>query len=899
MFPETSQQDDAMGPMGSMQIPANIPDNVLGAALAYAAAGIYILPIAPRTKHPGSVLGRGWPAQSSVDPKVLTSWFAGSNHGLAAHLGRSGLVAFDVDNPAQLPAGLRNIMAESDPPFQSTRTGKTGRGHYIFQQPAGRCLGNSQGQLPGGWGDIRGKNGIIVMEPTPHMKADEGGRYLWKVCGEIPVLGDAIANLLPDALPSDEPATQIEVQSFLKTYTEATRPSRLTSIVRKYQTDVAEGASRHVTLVACLTWACREVIAGHISARTMRSELLAAHTSALADGAHPNGPDPHRHDFANSLAWALSQALDSPSNGSMRTDTKISGGPHDRQRSTVDSRAADFVDFADSADAPLDFAVIPSPLQRTAVVPEFPVEALPREVGDMVRAVAESTQTDTGMAGVVALGVMAAASGGSVEVQVSPGYVEPTNLFTAVIARPAERKSAVCTIMTDPLVALEAEMVRITAPFIEEQRTRKEIAEKIAERAKHVAGKSDPSTRDQATDESVKAAADATAINVDELPQIIADDITLEALGSRLAAQGGRLAIVSTEGGFLATAAGRYAPNPDLSVLLKAHAGDRFRVDRIGRPTEFVDKPALTLVMMVQPGVLAERSANRAFHDSGLLARFLFAYPSSPLGHRAVDPTPLNPIIAAAYGSRIGDVARQLRNSQEATVLTFDAAADAVRLNYAREVEPKLAPDGELAHIGTWAGKLVGATTRLAGLLHLFEPGCAASTVISEATMRSAVTLGKYFTAHAQHVFDELAAPEDDLQIARQLVALIGRKYASREFSQRDLLSAASRSWMPNAESLCNTLNTLVDMGWVMPIPDTLAEGRAGRPAGHRYRAHPWCYEPPPQNPRNTQKTTAGSPPTASNDVFKQQAQMAQGGYPKRRVAKRDRKSDHPPAVDA
>ncbi len=44
-------------------------DDVCRAAFAYAAAGIYVLPIDPRTKNPGSVLGRDWPLKSSRIPR--------------------------------------------------------------------------------------------------------------------------------------------------------------------------------------------------------------------------------------------------------------------------------------------------------------------------------------------------------------------------------------------------------------------------------------------------------------------------------------------------------------------------------------------------------------------------------------------------------------------------------------------------------------------------------------------------------------------------------------------------------------------------------------------------------------------------------------------------------------
>jgi len=832
-----------------MRLPDDLPDDVLGAALQYAAAGFYVLPIDRTAKHAGSVLGKGWPGKSSRDPKMLAAWFAGSDHGLALHLGRSGVVAFDVDNPERLPPVLAELFTNLSPPFQSTRTGQTGRGHYLFQVPEGRAIGNSLGKLPAGWGDVRGRNGIIVAAPTVHSKAEQGGCYHWEATGTIPTLPDAIAELLPDAMSTDDAATDAEVQAFLATYTEGSRPERLAPIVARYKSKVAAGASRHETLVACLTWACKEVLAGYVPARRVRGEFLGVHLSALADTTHPNGPEPDRKDFAGALAWALSQALTDELRDTMPRSDATELNPQNPQNTPAAVPPRDSADCADIADAPAEFAgSIPDPLERITVLPAFPVAVLPLPVADLVLEVAESTQTDEGMAGTVALGVMAAAAGGFAEVQVRPGYVEPLNLWVAPAALPAERKSAVCAVLSAPLVDLEAELVKHAAPLIEEARTLKEIAEKIAEGDKRTAGNAPPDKRDAAASAAVTSAQQAAALTVPALPQIIADDVTLEALGSRLAEQGGRLAIISSECGFLVTAAGRYSSNPDLSVPLKAHAGDRYRVDRMGRATEFVDRPALTLVMMVQPGVLAAAASNTAFHDSGFLARFLFAFPPSRLGRRAVDPAPLDPATVAAYGARITKVVRALRKAEQVQTLTLNGAADALRLDYARQIERKLGPNGELAHVRSWAGKIVGATVRIAGLLHLLQHGTTEDTITAE-SMRGAVTLGEYFTAHALHAFDEMAARGDNLELARRTVALIGRNPTFCEFSARELFTAAPRSWMPDTATMDAALDKLVDYGWIMPQPELQRpEGKRGRTPSKRYRAHPWCHDRPPQN---------------------------------------------------
>jgi len=118
--------------------------------------------------------------------------------------------------------------------------------------------------------------------------------------------------------------------------------------------------------------------------------------------------------------------------------------------------------------------------------------------------------------------------------------------------------------------------------------------------------------------------------------------------------------------------------------------------------------------------------------------------------------------------------------------------------------------------------------------------------------MRGAIKLAEYFTAHALCAFEVMAGRDADLEPARRVVGLIGRHPTFPEFTARDLFTAASRSWMPNMESMSSTLGTLIDYGWIVPLPEPVrSDGMRGRPPSPRYRAHPRCHQEAPQNPHN------------------------------------------------
>lgn len=110
----------AVASVSDLAVPALDPDaDALAAALAYAAAGWYVLPVQRGSKKPGSVVGERWQDRSSRDPQQIVAWFAGTDHGIALHCGRSGAVVFDVDKPEQVPDALRRYLDAA--PCQSSR----------------------------------------------------------------------------------------------------------------------------------------------------------------------------------------------------------------------------------------------------------------------------------------------------------------------------------------------------------------------------------------------------------------------------------------------------------------------------------------------------------------------------------------------------------------------------------------------------------------------------------------------------------------------------------------------------------------------------------------------------------------------------------------------------------
>lgn len=366
----------------------------------------------------------------------------------------------------------------------------------------------------------------------------------------------------------------------------------------------------------------------------------------------------------------------------------------------------------------------------------------------------------------------------------------------------------------------------------------KEVATKAAEVARGKAGRASFEERDELLKEAIGAMQAAEAIDVPILPRLLADDITPERCAGLLAEQGGRLAVVSAEGGIFDIISGRYSSGvPALDVWLKGHSGDQLRVDRQSRAPEFIPNPALTLCLMIQPSVLTSIARNRDFRGRGLLARFLYAVPDSKVGHRLVGAPVVPDQVAADYRDLIKSLALALADWHDPAVLQLSAEAAQMLDDIAVKLEPQLGPDGELHHIADWGSKFVGAVGRIAALLHLAEdPVGGWRLPVSASSMCMAIRLGEYYKAQALYAFDQMRA-DPVISDAEYLLKVV-RRLQAPVVSRRDLHVGASRSRFPAVTDLDAPLRYLEEHGYLMRQPEPVVRGR-GRPPSPSWLVHP------------------------------------------------------------
>jgi replicative DNA helicase len=502
----------------------------------------------------------------------------------------------------------------------------------------------------------------------------------------------------------------------------------------------------------------------------------------------------------------------------------------------------------------------PIPLGAAGDLPAFPVQVLPGWLGEYVAAVATATQTPPDLAGMLALAVLATVAAGAVEVQPRSGWREPLCLFVAVGMDAGARKSSVFTALTRPVAEFERQQATAALPAITETITLRRIADQAAAHAEAAASKAPADLQEERQAEAIARAAEAANLIVPPVPRWLVDDATPEALAGLLATYG-RIALLSPEGDVFDQMAGRYnQAGPNLGVYLKGHAGDLLKVDRRGRPPEYVERPCLTIGLAVQPEILRGLANRPGFGGRGLLARFLYSLPQSLVGRRDPGAPPVPQAMADRYAVELQALAASLSRTpgDDPTVLTLDPPAGDLLLGFERDLEPRLAAgSGDLAHLAGWAAKLAGAICRLAALLHLaslLRDGWAHP--IGTDSFAGAIRLADYLIEHARAVFD-LMGTDPRIEDARWLLDWIDRT-GRGQFSRRDAHRAAPRGRFAKATDLEPALRLLEEHGYlrrVDPEPSQDPRGR-GRPASPRFLVNPL---PRTAETTETTKTTAGA----------------------------------------
>jgi putative DNA primase/helicase len=471
-------------------------------------------------------------------------------------------------------------------------------------------------------------------------------------------------------------------------------------------------------------------------------------------------------------------------------------------------------------DNPIDWAE-PTPLRTVSDPDPFPVDCLPAWVQDHVTSIAAELQAPVDLPAMLALAALSTACNGSAKVHVRGTWKEGVNLYLVVAMPPGAGKSPAFRHLFDPLDEWNTEAATAAAESIAKAEQRLRMIEDELRKAEKAG---DAIEAEVALDKKL-------ALVVPVAPRLFVDDVTPEALVPILADQGGRLALVSSEGGPFEMMVGRYSERANLEPYLQAWSGDTIRVDRVGRGSLTVPDARLVIGLTVQPQVIAALADKPELAGRGLTARFMYSIPPNLVGQRDLITNPeADEDAYDNYAKRIKDLATERRSVGAPETLTMTPEARLAFLQWRQDLEHRRSPDGELAGLEEWTTKLESSVVRVAGLLHLAdEPP---HRPIPLGTMERAIAIGSYWLSHAWRVH-ALWSPQGVVDRAERILRWMRRGQVER-FSARELHRSGvlERVRGGSIEAYVEPLQLLVDNGYLRPDEEgPVVLGVRGKPS--------------------------------------------------------------------
>lgn len=467
---------------------------------------------------------------------------------------------------------------------------------------------------------------------------------------------------------------------------------------------------------------------------------------------------------------------------------------------------------------------------------------LPGWAGDYAKALSISTETPFELAAGMLLVTCATAAARRLKVMIKPGYLEPCNLWIISSLPPGNRKSAIQSAATSPLIAWEYERAKLIQPEI--KRISSEL-KTLESRAKEIRRRAASENLIENANKLAKEAADIEASfpEVPRAPQLWTSDATPERLGSLLVEHKECMAWLSSEGGIFDLLQGRYSNGiPNLDLILKTHSGDSERVDRGSRPPVFLNNPRLSIGLSPQPDILQGLANKKGFRGRGLLARFLYLLPYSPLGYRTLKSTPIPEDVSNAYLAGLTAMLNwpSVSSNEEIHILQVSESAYSEWHAFALSIEEQMRPGGNMEHFTDWAAKAAGAAARIAGILHGIKHahGKPWETVITMETMNDALEIMAVITHHSRAALNIMGA--DPIISAAEIVWRWLERNKCQSCTIRDAFSCL-RSTFPHVQNLRNALNVLQDRGYIEIIESHT--GSPGRPASPLIRVRPEIIE--------------------------------------------------------
>lgn len=332
-------------------------------------------------------------------------------------------------------------------------------------------------------------------------------------------------------------------------------------------------------------------------------------------------------------------------------------------------------------------------------------------------------QTPPGMGLLVALAAASLTVQGLVDVKAPTGQEVAAMIMAVIVANSGERKSA-----------MEAIFFKVIRQWEELRRAQYE-SEIFEYKRKYRIWRAEADVREKKFKQKVSRGEDSSAEEaswqrhldgepaVPVMLKLLYEDSTLPALlqGLRAVPTAG---LISAEGGSVLYGH-IFSEQTKLNAIW---SGSPVLVDRVSTGNFLLSGVRLTVLIMVQPGLLKEFLAEKGekARSSGLLARALICNTGTTQGTRLLKNTTVSWSHCESFSQRMSELLDEnfvaLNDTEfKRTILKLSPQAETEWLKYYNFVESNIHPNGCYALAGDHASKLAENVLRVAAIFHKFE----------------------------------------------------------------------------------------------------------------------------------------------------------------------------------
>ena len=388
----------------------------------------------------------------------------------------------------------------------------------------------------------------------------------------------------------------------------------------------------------------------------------------------------------------------------------------------------------------------------------FPCESLPEPLKSFVLNNSDAIGCDPSYVALPILAVVGSAIGNTKQLRLKNGWTVPPIIWVAVVGESGTSKTPAFKAAMKAIRKLQSDALEDAKKLADEYETELKVYD-----LKHSKWKKEG-------DSSLPPAEkpDPPAIK-----RYVICDTTIEALAPILANNLRGLLIARDELSGWVASFGRYSNgggSADAAHWLSMFNGDSITIDRKtgDRPTIHIPQAYVSICGGIQPEIL-KSLIGREHRESGLLARFLLAYP--PRSTKRWSEVEADPDIEKLMEALIRDLCNvcpfstSVDSSVEPQILELTPEAKKVWIDYYnRHAKEQKLLDGDLA--AAWS-KLEEYAARLALILHLTHvshsnPAPDAHRYVDDVSMRDAINLTEWFKHEIRRVYAMLSeSPEE------------------------------------------------------------------------------------------------------------------------------------------